>query len=82
MGEALLAAAPMGTVAADEVMIEEAGYGGLFGRKREVQMKKRGVVIECSVVCVMVLPVTVGDLAALVAETVVVVVAAAAHVQP
>lgn len=80
MGGALLAAAPTGTVAADEVMIEEAGYGGLFGRKREVRTKK-GVVIENSVVCEMVLPVMAGDLAALVAETVVVVVAAA-HVQP
>lgn len=44
-------------------------------------MKKRGVEIESSVVCVMVLAVMVGDLAGLVAETVDVVVAAA-HVQP
>ena len=44
-------------------------------------MKKRGVVIESSVVCVMVLVVMVGDLGGPGAETVVVVVAAA-HVQP
>lgn len=77
MGEGLWTAAPTGIVAADEVMVEEAGYGGLFGRKGEVQMKKRGVVIECSAVCAIVRPVMVGDLASLVAETVVAVVAAA-----